>query len=191
MEVIEIGGYTEEEKVQIARCHLLPKQIEVHGLEDGFLEVPDRMLRAIIRTHTREAGVRELERKLATICRKAARRVVQGRATRVRISPHTLEEFLGPARYRATWRAGTTDRGGDGPGGTEHGGECCPWRLPPCRSRRLTITGGWATLCRSRRGLLSPLRVAGQPPAIDLEKLERPTCTSTCRRALSQDGPLR
>src|SRR5207302_6241155 len=100
METIEIGGYTEEEKVQIARRHLLPKQVTAHGLETGFLEIPDRMLRAITSTYTREAGVRELERKLATICRKAARRVVQGRTTRVRVSTHNLEEFLGTGRYR-------------------------------------------------------------------------------------------
>src|SRR5206468_3142626 len=88
------------EKVQIARRHILAKQVLAHGLEPGFLEVPDRILRQIISTHTREAGVRELERKLATVCRKAARMVVQGRTTRVRITPHNLEDFLGTARYR-------------------------------------------------------------------------------------------
>ncbi len=143
MEVIEIGGYTEEEKVQIARRHLLLKQTEAHGLEPGFLEVPDRMLRAIIRTYTREAGVRELERKLATVCRKAARKVVQGRTTRVRLSPHNLEEFLGQPRYRYDVESRQDQVGvAVGLAWTEHGGELLPVEVALMPGRGvLTITG--------------------------------------------------
>ena len=133
MEIIEIGGYTEEEKVQIARRHILPKQVAAHGLEPGFLEIPDRILRNIIRTYTREAGVRELERKLATICRKAARRVVLGRTTRVRVTPHNLEEFLGTARYRYEQEPDTTRWAWRWAWpGPNTAANCCPWKWQPC-----------------------------------------------------------
>jgi ATP-dependent Lon protease len=193
MEVIEIGGYTEEEKVQIARCHLLPKQIEVHGLEEGFLEIPDRMLRAIIRTHTREAGVRELERKLATICRKAARRVVQGRATRVRISPHTLEEFLGPARYRADVESRQDQIGVvTGLAWTEHGGELLPVEVAAMPGRGgLTITGRLGDVMQeSARAALSFARSRANHLHIDLEKLEKTDLhIHLPEGAIPKDGP--
>ncbi|MDQ3931104.1 MAG: hypothetical protein M3328_18405, partial [Chloroflexota bacterium] len=193
MEVIEIGGYTEEEKVQIARCHLLPKQIEVHGLEAGFLEVPDRMLRTIIRTHTREAGVRELERKLATICRKAARRVVQGRATRVRVSPHTLEEFLGPARYRAEVESRQDQIGVvTGLAWTEHGGELLPVEVAAMPGRGgLTITGRLGDVMQeSARAALSFARSRAHHLNIDLDKLEKTDLhIHLPEGAIPKDGP--
>src|SRR5205085_301173 len=91
MEVIEISGYTEDEKIQIARRYLLPKQIEAHALGEGYLDLSDKMLRAIIRYYTREAGVRNLERKIATICRKAARLYVEGKTKRLRLNLNHLE----------------------------------------------------------------------------------------------------
>ena len=99
MEVIDLGGYTEDEKVQIARRYLLPKQIEAHALKTDQLEVSDKLLRAISRFYTREAGVRNLERRIGTICRKAARIVVEGKSQRIKLTAHLMEEFLGVKIY--------------------------------------------------------------------------------------------
>jgi ATP-dependent Lon protease len=81
MEVIELPGYTEQEKLEIARRHLLPRQLAAHGLHPEQVDLPADTLRAVIRGYTREAGVRNLERELATICRKVARRFVEARSS--------------------------------------------------------------------------------------------------------------
>jgi ATP-dependent Lon protease len=98
-EVIEIPGYTESEKLGIARRHLLPKQLEAHGLTTEQLRLPDATLLALIREYTREAGVRSLEREIAALARKAARRLATGKVTRVLIRPKDLDALLGPARF--------------------------------------------------------------------------------------------
>lgn len=98
LEVIELPGYTPREKVRIARLHLLPRQIEQHGLRPGQLDVSDEALDAIITRYTREAGVRQLDRHLAALCRKTARAIVTRPATRVRIAPDNLRRWLGPPR---------------------------------------------------------------------------------------------
>jgi ATP-dependent Lon protease len=193
MEVIEIGGYTEEEKVQIARRHLLLKQTEAHGLEPGFLEVPDRMLRAIIRTYTREAGVRELERKLATVCRKAARKVVQGRTTRVRVSSHNLEEFLGQPRYRHDVESRQDQVGvAIGLAWTEHGGELLPVEVAVMPGRgTLTITGRLGDVMQeSARAALSYAKSRAAQLNINLESLEKSDLhIHLPEGAIPKDGP--
>lgn len=100
MEVIELSGYTEEEKLAIARRHLVPKQLEQHGLREEQLNVSDNALREIIRSYTREAGVRNLERQLAALCRKAAMEAVRDESAQTRVRANNLEKFLGPSRYR-------------------------------------------------------------------------------------------
>ncbi|AEH46988.1 ATP-dependent protease La [Parageobacillus thermoglucosidasius NBRC 107763] len=100
MEIITIPGYTEVEKLQIAKRHLLPKQIKEHGLQKSALQIRDDAMMSIIRYYTREAGVRELERQLAAICRKAARFIVSGEKKRVIITEKNMEEFLGKKKYR-------------------------------------------------------------------------------------------
>ncbi|MBI3031109.1 MAG: endopeptidase La [Candidatus Rokubacteria bacterium] len=100
MEVLELPGYTEEEKVAIARRHLIPKQTAEHGLGAGEqIEFIDDALRLLIRNYTREAGLRNLEREIATLCRKVARRRAEGRADTVTISPEVVTEFLGAPKY--------------------------------------------------------------------------------------------
>ena len=100
MEVIELGSYTDEEKVQIAKKHLLPKQLKKHGLTPAQLKVSDNALREIIASYTRESGVRVLERKLAAVCRKAAMKVVSAEDVKViRVTDKDLKEYLGVARY--------------------------------------------------------------------------------------------
>ncbi|GAB6138875.1 endopeptidase La [Halanaerobaculum tunisiense] len=100
MEVIKISGYTEEEKVEIADQFLLPEQVENHGLEENDLKISQNALQQVIRNHTREAGVRTLERKLASICRKAAKKVVEGKERSTRVDLRNLEKYLGISKYK-------------------------------------------------------------------------------------------
>ena len=99
MEVIELSSYTDEEKVQIAKKHLLPKELKRHGLSKAQLKVSDGALREIIAAYTRESGVRVLERRLAAICRKAAMKVVSDGDKAVRVTDKDLEEYLGVPKY--------------------------------------------------------------------------------------------
>lgn len=100
MEIITISGYTEVEKLHIAKQHLLPKQMNEHGLKKASLQMRDEAILHVIRYYTREAGVRELERQLASICRKAARLIVSEEKKRVVVTEKNLEEFLGKRKYR-------------------------------------------------------------------------------------------
>ena len=99
MEVIELNSYTDEEKVQIAKRHLLPKELKRHGLSKAQLRLTDDAIRALIRGYTRESGVRVLERELGTLCRKAAMRVVSDGVKSVSITEKSLESYLGIPRY--------------------------------------------------------------------------------------------
>ena len=100
MEVIELSSYTDEEKVQIAREHLLPKQRKKHGLRANQLRVEDDAIREMIRAYTRESGVRQLERQIAAACRKAASGIAEGKFKSLRLCSGQLESILGPAVYK-------------------------------------------------------------------------------------------
>ncbi|MCW6535237.1 endopeptidase La [Sphingomonas lycopersici] len=100
MEIIRLEGYTEDEKVEIAERHLIAKQVEAHGLKDGEFTLTNEGLRALIQRYTREAGVRTLEREIAKLVRKALRRILEGKATTVTITPENLHEFAGVQKYR-------------------------------------------------------------------------------------------
>ncbi|HVM38685.1 MAG TPA: endopeptidase La, partial [Sphingomicrobium sp.] len=100
MEIIRLEGYTEDEKLEIAKRHLIPKQMEAHGLKAEELVFTDEGLRGMIRHYTREAGVRTLERELAKVARKSLRQILEGKAERVELTPDNLGEFLGVRRYR-------------------------------------------------------------------------------------------
>ena len=99
MEVIEISGYTENQKEHIAKDHLIPKQLEVNGIPEGKLKIQTPALRKIITLYTREAGVRGLERKIGQICRKAAREIMENDQKKVTVNSKNLENYLGKARY--------------------------------------------------------------------------------------------
>ena len=99
MEIIEVPSYTEEEKLQIARRHLLPKQIEAHGLQPKAVKLSDRVMRELIEGYTREAGVRTLERTIAKVVRKAAVTMLDTDVTEVTVTSARLKEYLGAARY--------------------------------------------------------------------------------------------
>ncbi len=98
MEVLELPGYTEEEKRQIAVRHLIPKQIAANALSAKTIVISNGALKTIIETYTREAGVRNLEREIAAVCRKVARKVAEGRKTRTHISTQNVETLLGPPK---------------------------------------------------------------------------------------------
>jgi ATP-dependent Lon protease len=143
MEVIELDGYTEFEKVEIAKRHLLPKQLTAHGLTANHVDVSDRVLHGVIRGYTREAGVRNLERQLATICRKAASLVVRGKSQRIRLSPQRVSDFLGGSKYGQDQQFGANHIGvAIGLSWTEYGGEVLPIEVVTMPGRgTLTITG--------------------------------------------------
>src|SRR6059058_950920 len=111
MDVISLSGYTEDEKLGIARRYLFPKQLEAHGLSEQQLELSDELIRTIIREYTREAGVRNLERRLADVCRKAATDVATGKAESVTVDDDKLREWLGPRRFSGEVRKRTSEPG--------------------------------------------------------------------------------
>jgi ATP-dependent Lon protease len=124
MEVMELPGYTEEEKLMIAKRHLIPEQFEAHGLMPNQLQFDDGAVRLIIRSHTREAGVRNLERQIAAVCRGVAKEVAAGREAPTRILAEDIPQYLGPEKFMPelaarTWGAGLatglawTPTGGD------------------------------------------------------------------------------
>lgn len=100
MEVIRIAGYTEDEKLSIAQKYLLPKQTKEHGLGESGLQISENTLREIVKSYTREAGVRNLEREIANICRKAGKKIVEDGVKTVRINSGNLKNYLGKPRYR-------------------------------------------------------------------------------------------
>ena len=111
MDVIQLSGYTEEEKVEIAKRYLIPKQLEAHGLTRKQVTLFDRALRLVIREYTREAGVRGLERRIADLLRKTARQVAEGKNERTRIDEALVREWLGPRRFAGEVRKRTSDPG--------------------------------------------------------------------------------
>jgi ATP-dependent Lon protease len=101
MEIIRLTGYTLEEKVRIARLHLIPKQTRENGLSEEQISFTEESIRAVISGYTKEAGLRNLERELASICRKVAVKVARGEEARVEVEPQQVEEFLGPRKHFA------------------------------------------------------------------------------------------
>jgi ATP-dependent Lon protease len=111
MDVIQLSGYTEDEKLGIARKYLVPKQLEAHGLSDEQAAVGDDTLRVVIREYTREAGVRNLERRIADLLRKAAREIAEGTTEKIEIDTTRARAWLGPRRFPSDPRKRTADPG--------------------------------------------------------------------------------
>jgi ATP-dependent Lon protease len=111
MDVISLSGYTEDEKLGIAKRYLVPKQVEAHGLTTDRVTISDKALRLVIREYTREAGVRGLERRVADLCRKAARKVAEGHEGKIRIDERRVRSWLGARRYSGEVRRRTADPG--------------------------------------------------------------------------------
>jgi ATP-dependent Lon protease len=143
MEVITIAGYTEEEKAEIARRHLVPKVREQHGLAESQFRVTRDALRLIAREYTREAGVRNLERELASLCRKAAAKVARGDVRAVSIGAGDLEKWLGPARMMLNVAEQAPQVGvATGVAVSEAGGEIMPIEVAVMEGRREPLVTG-------------------------------------------------
>ena len=145
MDVIQLSGYTEDEKFGIAKRYLVPKQLAAHGLDTGRVAVSDRAVRLIIREYTREAGVRNLERRLGDVLRKAARQIAEGktRAKTLRIDERRVRSSLGPRRFEGEVRKRTADPGvATGLAFTAVGGDVLFFEATAYPGKgRLTITG--------------------------------------------------
>ena len=145
MELIRIPGYTEEEKLQIAKRFLLPKQMEAHGLlKNKNIQITDKALRKIIREHTKEAGVRNLEREIASVCRKIVKKVVtKGNNYRETVTPRSLEKLLGIPRFRSSEIDKTDEVGvAIGMAWTEFGGELLTFEVTKVHGKgNFTLTG--------------------------------------------------
>ena len=161
MEVIELNSYTDEEKVEIAKRHLLPKQLKEHGLKKSQLRLSDDALRKMIAAYTRESGVRVLERQIGRLCRKAAMQLVQGDVKRVSITDKNLKDFLGVERYTESVHI-TKDETGvvNGLAWTEVGGEILEVEVNVMDgSGKLELTGNLGTVMQeSAKTALSCLR---------------------------------
>jgi ATP-dependent Lon protease len=171
MEVIELPGYTDDQKLLIARHHLIPRQVREHGLEPDQIEFDDGAVRAMIRRYTREAGLRNLERQIASVCRKVARRFAEGDKTPVKVGEADIAGFLGPRKFFEEM-AERTDRPGVAIGlaWTPYGGEILfveSTRMPG--KGGLTLTGQLGDVMReSAQAALSYVR--SQWKTLDLDK---------------------
>ena len=161
MEVIELNSYTDEEKVEIAKRHLLPKQLKEHGLKKSQLRLSDDALRKMIAAYTRESGVRVLERQIGRLCRKAAIQLVQGDVKRVSITDKNLKDFLGVERYTESVHIAKDETGVvNGLAWTEVGGEILEVEVNVMDgSGKLELTGNLGTVMQeSAKTALSCLR---------------------------------
>ncbi len=161
LEIIELPSYTPEEKLQIAKRHLLPRQLSEHGLKPKQLRISVSTLRRLIRDYTREAGVRQLDRELATLARKSARRLIKRRNRPVTVAPADLESFLGPPRYLSETAGAITECGiATGLAWTPVGGEILFIEATRMPGRgRLILTGSLGDVMKeSAQTALSYLR---------------------------------
>ena len=161
MEVIQLSSYTDEEKVQIARRHLLPKQMEEHGLKKGSVRISDDVLRAVIRDYTRESGVRLLERRLAAICRKADMRLLTDGVKRITITENDLPKLLDCQPYPPALHTEKEEIGVvNGLAWTEAGGEILEVEVNVMEgSGKLDLTGNLGDVMKeSAQAALSCLR---------------------------------
>src|SRR5690625_4454826 len=176
MEIISIAGYTEVEKLHIARDHLLPKQIKENGLKKGNLQIRDNALLKLIRKYTREAGVRGLERQIATLCRKAAKIIVSGEKKRVIVTEKTLEDLLGKTLYRYGLMEEEDQVGtATGLAYTASGGDILPIEVSHYPGKgKLTLTGKLGEVMReSAQAAFSYIRSRADELEIDSDFYEK------------------
>jgi ATP-dependent Lon protease len=199
MEIIPLSGYTEEEKVHIARKYLLPRQMDEHGLPDDALQITDAALSVIIAEHTREAGVRNLERQLGTISRKVAARLVarsseDGAAAGTVIDARDVDDYLGPARFRKEMAFRTSRPGvATGLAWTETGGDVLfiEATLLPGGNQNIILTGQLGNVMQeSARAAVSHLRARAEELGISPEFLAKHDLhVHVPAGAIPKDGP--
>src|SRR5687767_9219080 len=197
MEIIQLAGYSEEEKTHIARKYLLPRQMNEHGLPETAMEIPDSTLRLVISEHTREAGVRNLERQLAAIARKVAARLATGApvepATTV-IDRDQVDDYLGPARFRKEMAFRTSRPGvATGLAWTETGGDVLfiEATLLPGGNQNIILTGQLGNVMQeSARAAVSHLRARAGELGISPEFLAKHDLhIHVPAGAIPKDGP--
>lgn len=193
MEMITIAGYTEEEKVQIAKRYLIPKQTRDHGLTDKKIIFSEGTIQKVIRDYTREAGVRNLERNIANLCRKAARQIVQDKRTSVKITAQNLHTFLGAPKHRHTQAEVNHQVGvATGLAWTEVGGEVLAVEVSVMSGKgKLTLTGQLGEVMReSAQAGFSYIRSKAQELGIDPEFHEKMDIhIHLPEGAIPKDGP--
>lgn len=193
MEIINISGYTEEEKVQIALRHLLPKQISEHALPEGAANITENTIRKVIQEYTRESGVRNLERNIATLCRKVAKKIVDNESNKVRITAQNLQKYLGIPKYRYNL-ADQEDEVGvvTGLAWTEVGGDTLSIEVTTYPGRgKLTLTGKLGEVMReSAQAAFSYVRSRAGQLGIKPEVFEKTDVhIHVPEGAIPKDGP--
>lgn len=154
MEVLDLSGYIEEEKIQIAHNHLIPKQIKEHGLTEKNLAFNKKALQTIIRSYTREAGLRNLEREIASVCRGVAKEIAEGKIKGKKISPEDLHQYLGPIHFFSEIAERTQEPGvATGLAWTQAGGDILFVEATKMPGRRtLTLTGQLGEVMKESAG---------------------------------------
>jgi ATP-dependent Lon protease len=195
MDVIQLSGYTEDEKFGIGKRYLVPKQLEAHGLGGDRVAISDRALRLLIREYTREAGVRNLERRLADVLRKAARQIAEGktRAKTLRVDERRVRSWLGPRRYEGEVRKRTAEPGvATGLAFTAVGGDVLFFEATAYPGKgRLTITGQLGDVMQeSAQAALSWVRAHAQQLGLDPDWFrEHDVHLHVPAGAVPKDGP--
>lgn len=193
MEIITIAGYTEEEKVQIAKRYLIPRQIRDHGLTDKFITFSEGTITKVIRDYTREAGVRSLERNIASLCRKVARQIVQEKRTNVKITAQNLHTFLGAPKYRYTSTENANQIGvATGLAWTEVGGDVLAVEVATAKGKgKLTLTGQLGEVMQeSAQAGFTYIRTRAQELGIDSDFNEKTDIhIHLPEGAIPKDGP--
>lgn len=193
MEVISIPGYTEEEKIQIAKRYLIPKQIRDHGLSNQQIIFSEGTLQKVISDYTREAGVRNLERNIAGLCRKVARQIVQNKRSSVKITAQNLHTFLGAPKFRRRQAEGKAEVGvTTGLAWTEVGGEVLSTEVSVMKGKgKLMLTGQLGEVMReSAQAGFSYIRTRVKELGIDEEFYEQNDIhIHLPEGAIPKDGP--
>jgi ATP-dependent Lon protease len=193
LEVIEFPGYVEEEKLNIARKFLIPRQLMENGLETAGLKVTDGAVRVMVRSYTYEAGVRNLEREIAHVCRKVARRKAEGKTIPARITPSALHKYLGPPQY-SPLEAEKADEAGvvTALAWTETGGDTMPIEVALLQGKgSLQITGQVGEVMQeSAQAAMSYLKSRAEALGVDYARFEKTdTHIHIPEGAIPKDGP--
>ena len=196
MEVIQLSGYTHQEKMEIARQFLVPRQLEKHGMKKFDVGFDSETLLLLIERYTREAGVRNLEREIASVCRKLARRVLRekiAKGSTIEVSPETIGELLGKPRYRAQRREKAPEVGAaSGLAWTQVGGELLVTEATLMRGKgQVTLTGQLGDVMQeSARAALTYVRSKAEVLGIDTEVFEKTDVhVHVPEGAIPKDGP--
>src|SRR5262249_49041221 len=193
MDVIQLSGYTEDEKLQIARRYLLPKQLEANGLKTDQVDFSDDALRIVIREYTREAGLRNLERRIGDVLRKAATRIAKDETEHAALDKAAVREALGPRRFAGETRKRTSDAGvATGLAVTAVGGDVLYIEATAYPGRgRLQVTGQLGEgMQESAQAALSWVRSHADRPGIDPEWFaEHDVHIHVPAGAVPKDGP--